>query len=77
MTPCSELPAKDKKPEGGQVVTLTVPGTPRGDLERDITEAKLRLDLARAKRDRTDEKECERRLNWLLDRLNEFMEAGA
>lgn len=56
---------------------MTREDTARADLERDITESKLRLDLARAKRDRSDEKECERRLNWLLDRLNEYMEAGA
>lgn len=52
------------------------PNIPRLDLERDITEALLRLKLARAQRVQADIVECERRLNWLLDRLNEFMEAG-
>ena len=77
MTPCSEVPAKDKEPEGGQVVTLTVPGAPRAELERDITEALLRLKLARARREREETRICEKRLDWLLDRLNEFMEEGA
>ena len=40
-----------------------------GTLHRDITEALLRLKLARSQRDRKEEQVCEKRLNWLLDRL--------
>ena len=38
-------------------------------LHRDTTEALLRLKLARAQRDRKEAEVCEKRLNWLLDRL--------
>jgi hypothetical protein len=38
-------------------------------LHRDLTEALLRLKLARCQRDRKEEQVCEKRLNWLLDRL--------
>lgn len=42
--------------------------TARAGLERDITEAMLRLRLARARRDRKEVEVCQRRLDWLLDR---------
>lgn len=42
--------------------------TARETLERDITEALLRLKLARSNRDRKEAEVCEKRLNWLLDR---------
>jgi hypothetical protein len=38
-------------------------------LHRDITEALLRLKLARSQRDRKEEQVCEERLNRLLDRI--------
>ena len=38
-------------------------------LHRDTTETLLRLRLARAQRDRKETEVCEKRLNWLLDRL--------
>ena len=38
-------------------------------LHRDVTEALLRLRLARAQRDRKGAQECENQLNFLLDRL--------
>lgn len=38
-------------------------------LHRDTTEALLRLRLARAQRDRKETEVCEKRMNWLLDRL--------
>lgn len=44
------------------------PDTARETLERDITEALLRLKLARAERDRKATGECAERLDWLLDR---------
>lgn len=43
--------------------------TARATLERDITEALLRLKLARAQRDRKETEVCEKRLDWLLDRF--------
>ena len=43
--------------------------TARATLERDITEALLRLRLARANRDRKEADVCGKRLDWLLDRL--------
>lgn len=48
---------------------MTLSDTSRATLERDITEALLRLRLARAERDRKGSEVCEKRLNWLLDRL--------
>lgn len=44
------------------------PDTARETLERDITEALLRLKLARARRAREEVVICEKRLNELLDR---------
>ena len=38
-------------------------------LHRDTTETLLRLKLARSQRDRKEAEVCEKRLNWLLDRL--------
>lgn len=38
-------------------------------LHRDLTEALLRLKLARAQRNKKDTEVFENRLNWLLDRL--------
>lgn len=49
---------------------MTLSDTSRATLERDITEALLRLRLARAERDRKKSEVCENRLNWLLDRLH-------
>lgn len=40
-------------------------------LHRDTTEALLRLRLARCQRDRKEAEVCEKRLNWLLDRLGQ------
>lgn len=40
-------------------------------LHRDCTEALLRLRLARAQRDRKETEVCEKRLNWLLERLSQ------
>lgn len=45
------------------------PDTARESLERDITEALLRLKLARALRDRKRAEECAQKMDWLLDRL--------
>lgn len=45
------------------------PDTAREDLRRDITEALLRLRLARAERDRKAAEAAETALNALLDRL--------
>ena len=42
--------------------------TARDNLERDITEALLRVKLARARREREEVVICEKRLDWLLDR---------
>lgn len=42
--------------------------TAQESLERDITEALLRLNLARARREGEESRICERRLNELLDR---------
>jgi hypothetical protein len=50
--------------------------TARASLQRDITEALLRLKLARAKRDRKDIKECQEKLDWLLDRLAIHLNLG-
>lgn len=49
---------------------MTKSGTVRADLERDITEALLRLKLARARREREETRICEKRLDWLLDELS-------
>lgn len=38
-------------------------------LHRDLTESLLRLKLARSERNRKEVEVCEKRLNWLLDRL--------
>ncbi len=46
------------------------PDTAKVSLERDITEALLRLRLARAHRDRKETDVCEKRLDWLLDRFS-------
>lgn len=43
--------------------------TARATLERDLTDALLRLKLARAQRNKKDTEVFEKRLNWLLDRL--------
>jgi hypothetical protein len=43
----------------------------RAALERDITEALLRLKLARAQRDRKEMDVCDEKLNRLLDRLSQ------
>ena len=48
---------------------MTKSDTARATLERDITEALLRLKLARSQRDRKETEVCEKRLNRLLDRL--------
>lgn len=48
---------------------MTLSDTARVTLERDITEAMLRLKLARARRDRKETEVCQKRLDWLLDRL--------
>ena len=40
-------------------------------LHRDTTEALLRLRLARAQRDRKETEVCEKRLDWLLERLSQ------
>lgn len=48
---------------------MTAVDTTRVNLERDITEALLRLRLARAERDRKRTEECAEKLDWLLDRL--------
>jgi len=53
---------------------MTKPDTARFELERDITESLLRLKLARSQRDHKETRVCEKRMNWLLDRLNEFIE---
>ena len=45
------------------------PDTARDNLERDITEALLRVKLARARREREEVVICEKRLDYLLDRL--------
>ena len=50
-------------------MTATPPGTARATLERDVTEALLRLRVARAGDDRTRVAVCEARLDWYLDRL--------
>lgn len=42
--------------------------TARAGLERDITDALLRLKLARAQRNRKDVEVFGKRLDWLLDR---------
>lgn len=39
-------------------------------LQRDIKDALQRLRIARAARDRHEMLVCERRLNWLLDKLD-------
>ena len=41
----------------------------RETVYRDLTEAMLRLKLARIQRNRKDIEVFEKRLNWLLDRL--------
>lgn len=46
-----------------------VSDTRRATLQRDLTEALLRLKLARSARDRKEERAFEKRLDWLLDRL--------
>lgn len=43
--------------------------TNRAVLHRDLTEALLRLRLARSQRNKKDTEVFENRLNWLLDRL--------
>ena len=48
---------------------MALSDTPRATLERDLTEALLRLRLARSRRDRKETEVCEKRLNWLLDRF--------
>lgn len=40
-------------------------------LHRDLTETLLRLKLARSERDRRRERDCEEKLNRLLDRLSQ------
>lgn len=40
-------------------------------LHRDTTEALLRLRLARSQRDRKEIEVCEKRLDWLLERLSQ------
>ena len=40
-------------------------------LHRDVTEALLRLRLARTQRNKTEAETHEKRLNWLLDRLGQ------
>ena len=40
-------------------------------LHRDLTEALLRLKLARIQRNKKDTEVYEKRLNWLLDRLGQ------
>lgn len=47
----------------------TISPTARATLERDLTEALLRLKLARAQRNRKDIEVFTKRLNWLLDRF--------
>lgn len=48
---------------------MTMSETNRSGLERDLTEALLRLKLARAGRDRAEIEDRENLLNELLDRL--------
>jgi hypothetical protein len=55
-------------------MTTTTPDTgTRALLQRDITEALLRLRLARCQRDRKEIEVCEKRLDWLLDRFAAHM----
>jgi hypothetical protein len=44
--------------------------TTRNTLHRDLTEALLRLRLARTQRNKKDTEVFEKRLNWLLERLH-------
>ena len=48
---------------------MAISDTARATLERDITEALLRLRLARAQRSGKDVEVFTKRLDWLLDRL--------
>jgi hypothetical protein len=50
--------------------------TVRANLHRDITEALLRLKLARAERDRALTKTCQQELDRLLDRLAKDLGIG-
>lgn len=50
-------------------MTATADDTARETLERDITEALSRLKLARARDADEEVAICEKRLDWLLDRL--------
>lgn len=47
---------------------MTMSDTARATLERDITDALLRLRLARAQRNKKDTEVFGHRLDWLLDR---------
>ena len=47
----------------------------RTTLQRDITEALLRLKLARCQRDRQEIQVHEEKLDWLLDRLTAHIRA--
>lgn len=49
---------------------MTKSATSRANLERSITEAMLRLKLARSERDRKQADEHEKSLNKLLDKLS-------
>lgn len=49
---------------------MTKSATSRSNLERSITEAMLRLKLARSQRDRKQADEHEKNLNRLLDKLS-------
>ena len=51
----------------------TIADPARVNLQRDITEALLRLRLARAERDRKEAEVCAQRLDWLLDRFAAHM----
>lgn len=55
---------------------MTKSATSRSNLERSITEAMLRLKLARSQRDRKQADEHEQNLNRLLDRLSRDLGGG-